>query len=49
MKAEGSFLFSKEAATGPYPEPDESSPHNQTIFTEVHFNNIFPSTPRSSK
>jgi hypothetical protein len=26
MKAEGSLLYSKESATGPYPEPEESNP-----------------------
>jgi hypothetical protein len=27
MEAEGSLPSSKESATGPYPETDESSPH----------------------
>jgi hypothetical protein len=27
MEPKGSFLYSQEPATGPYPRPDESSPH----------------------
>jgi hypothetical protein len=32
MEAEGLFLCSQEPATGPYPEPDESSPQIPTLF-----------------
>jgi hypothetical protein len=32
MEPEGSLPRSQEAATGPYPEPDASSPHLQTLF-----------------
>jgi len=28
METEGSFLFSQQPATGPYPKPDESSPRS---------------------
>jgi hypothetical protein len=27
MEAEGSLSFSQEPLTGPYPEPEESTPH----------------------
>jgi hypothetical protein len=30
---EGSFLCSQHPATGPYPEPDEPSPHLPTLFS----------------
>jgi hypothetical protein len=43
---EGSLLSSQELTTGPYPEPDESSPHFNTLFNN-HFNIILPSMPRS--
>jgi hypothetical protein len=32
MEPEGSLLFSQEPAIGPYPEPDDSNPHPQTLF-----------------
>jgi hypothetical protein len=32
MEPEGSFPFSQGPANGPYPEPDESSPHPPTLF-----------------
>jgi hypothetical protein len=32
MAPEGSLLCSQESAPGPYPEPDESSPHIPTLF-----------------
>jgi hypothetical protein len=31
MESEGSLPCSQEPATGPYPDPDESSPHLCTI------------------
>jgi len=34
---------------GPHSELDESSLHISTIFTKIHSNIFFPSTPRSSK
>jgi hypothetical protein len=33
MEPEGSLSWSQEPATGPYPEPDESNPHPQTLFS----------------
>jgi hypothetical protein len=32
MEPEGSLLRSKEPSTGPYPEPNESSPNIFTLF-----------------
>jgi hypothetical protein len=32
METKGSFLHPEEPATGPYPEPYESSPHSHTLF-----------------
>jgi hypothetical protein len=47
MAPEGSLPCSQQPATGPYPEPDESSPHLPTLHT-IH-SNIIPSMTRSSK
>jgi hypothetical protein len=33
METEGSFPCSQQPATGPYPEPDESSPHLSNVIT----------------
>jgi hypothetical protein len=50
MEPEGSSPHSQQPSTCPYPEPDRSSlcPH-PAHFSKIHFNIIFPSTPRSSK
>jgi hypothetical protein len=32
MEPEGLLSYSQEPATGPCPEPDESSPHLPTLF-----------------
>jgi hypothetical protein len=32
MEPEDSLPCSQESAKGPYPEPDESSPHPPTLF-----------------
>jgi hypothetical protein len=37
MELEGSLLCSQELATGPHPEPDESSPHVPTLFLTDSF------------
>jgi hypothetical protein len=42
MTPKGSLPCSQEAITGPYPEPDESSPHFPTLF-KTHSNIILQS------
>jgi hypothetical protein len=32
MEHEGLLPYSQEPSTGPYPEPDESSPHYAILF-----------------
>jgi len=39
----------QESTTGPYTEPDASSPHLPSSSRKIHSNIIFPSTPRSSE
>jgi len=44
MEPEVSLPCSQEHATGPYPDPDESSPHLLTLFCNIHSNIIFESS-----
>jgi len=37
MEREGSLLCSQQPTAGPYPEPDESSPHLPTLFPKGPF------------
>jgi hypothetical protein len=46
MGTEGSLQCSQKTATGPCLEPGENFQHPYILFIE---DNIFPSTPRSSK
>jgi hypothetical protein len=47
MDPECSLPCSQEPATGPYFEPDEYSLHLPPYFPKIHFNTLFPCTPRS--
>jgi hypothetical protein len=49
MELEFSLPCSQKPATFPYPELKESSPHIKHYFPKIHFNIIFPSTPKCSK
>jgi hypothetical protein len=49
MEPEGSSPSSQEPATSPCPEPDESKSHPEPYFSNIRFNIILPSTPRSSE
>jgi hypothetical protein len=48
MEPLGSLQRLQQPATGPYSEPDRSSPRSSSHFSKVHFNIILPSTARSS-
>jgi hypothetical protein len=37
MEPEGPLPYSQEPATGPYPEPDKSTPHFPILFPEDMF------------
>jgi hypothetical protein len=45
MEPEGSLPCSLGPATGPYPEPDQSSPYH---LSKIRSNIILPRTSRSS-
>jgi hypothetical protein len=47
MEPEGSLPGSQEPSTGPYPEPDKSSPYYPSYFSKNHFNIILQPTSRS--
>jgi hypothetical protein len=45
MEPEGSLSHSQEFTTSLYPKPDESSPHRQLYFPNIHFNIIHLGLP----
>jgi hypothetical protein len=47
MEAKGSLPCSQEPSTGPYPQPNESSPYNP-ILSKIHFSIILQPTSWSS-
>jgi hypothetical protein len=47
MEPEGSLPCLQEPSTGPFPEPDQSSPFHP-ILSKIHFNIILPPMSRSS-
>jgi hypothetical protein len=48
MEHEGLLLYSQNPATGPYPEPADSSSSIDPYLPKVRLNVILPPTPRSS-
>jgi len=48
MEPENLLLPSQRPTTGPYADPDASSPQLPTLFPKIR-PNIFPSMPRSSE
>jgi hypothetical protein len=40
MESVGSLPFSHESFTGPYPEPNESSPYYVIIFIKIRSNSV---------
>jgi hypothetical protein len=44
IEHENPLPSSQEPTIGFYPESDESNPHPQSYFSEIHFNIFFPST-----
>jgi len=49
MEPKGSLPCSQEPSTGPYLEPDESSPRFPTLLPNILSNIIIPSEHRSSE
>jgi len=50
MEPEIPLPCSQDHTTGPYPEPDSSSPHfSHLYFPKIHLSIIFPSTSMSSE
>jgi hypothetical protein len=47
MQPVHSLLCPQEPSTGPYPEPDRSSPYHPVLF-KIYFNNVHPSMSWSS-
>jgi hypothetical protein len=47
MEPDGSLSCSQEPSTGPYPQPDQLTPHRPTYLSKFHLNNIFQPTSRS--
>jgi hypothetical protein len=47
MEPEGLLSCLQEPSTGPYPEPDQSSPYHP-ILSKIHFYIILPPTSSSS-
>jgi hypothetical protein len=45
MEPDISLSCSQEPATGPYPQPDETSPHSHIILVKDPFYTILPPTP----
>jgi hypothetical protein len=48
MDPEGSLPRLQGQTTGPYPDPDHTSPKLPNVLSKIHFNIIIPSTPKSS-